>query len=62
MHYNATDHMDSAHFGFLVITLSPGCIFEGNLLRDLNMFNCCEVGPWGLIFCYLLQAFVIKAI
>lgn len=59
MHYNATDHMDSAHFGFLVITLSPGCIFEGNLLRDLNMFNSCEV---GLIFCYLLQAFVIKAI
>lgn len=59
MHYDATDNMDSAHFGFLVVSLSPGCIFEGNLLKDLHS---CKVGPWGLKFCYLLQALGIKAI
>lgn len=58
MHYNATDHMDSAHFGFLVISISPGCIFEGNLLRDLK--TCSVAVKWVLgvsyfvIYCKLL--------
>lgn len=62
MYYNVIDYMDSVYFGFLVIFLFFGCIFEGNLLRDLNMFNSCEVGFWGFIFCYLLYVFVIKVI